>query len=316
MIPAAHIIHQHAGFYCRQTHSPLPLTLGFDGSAILQRLTSLPAHWLVSALDQLLIAAPTLTGIALPWQQWQDEPQAQQLYQHLHCDYVSRQQFWQLPLWRVARHTESPSSAEFDPSSNLFIPTRPKAPQGEVYRRYDPRIKKTLSFRVADPALDAELFTRWMNEPRVNAFWEMRGPLAQQHAYLQQLLDKKGIYPLIGCFDDLPFGYFEVYWAAEDRIGRHYRWQPYDRGMHLLVGEQQFRGAHYVSSWLRGLSHYLWLDERRTQRLVAEPRFDNARLFRHLPDAGFETVKQFDFPHKRSRLITLHRQHFFSEVGL
>ncbi|MBF4660050.1 GNAT family N-acetyltransferase, partial [Cronobacter sakazakii] len=63
-------------------------------------------------------------------------------------------------------------------------------------------------------------------------------------------------------------------------------------------------------------SHYLWLDEPRTQRLVAEPRFDNQRLFRHLPVAGFETVKEFDFPHKRSRLVMSQRSRFFSEVGL
>ncbi|EPA9875168.1 acetyltransferase, partial [Cronobacter sakazakii] len=54
----------------------------------------------------------------------------------------------------------------------------------------------------------------------------------------------------------------------------------------------------------------------RTQRLVAEPRFDNQRLFRHLPVAGFETVKEFDFPHKRSRLVMSQRNRFFSEVGL
>ena len=51
-------------------------------------------------------------------------------------------------------------------------------------------------------------------------------------------------------------------------------------------------------------------------RIVAEPRFDNQRLFRHLSSAGFDTVKEFDFPHKRSRLIMSQRHRFFSEVGL
>lgn len=49
---------------------------------------------------------------------------------------------------------------------------------------------------------------------------------------------------------------------------------------------------------------------------MAEPRFDNQRLFRHLASAGFETMKEFDFPHKRSRLIMSQRHRFFSEVGL
>ncbi|MDA4825095.1 GNAT family N-acetyltransferase, partial [Enterobacter kobei] len=89
------------------------------------------------------------------------------------------------------------------------------------YRRYDPQIKRTLSFRVADVALDGERFTRWMNTPRVNAFWEMAGPQAEQENYLRRQLDSTYCYPVIGCFDDQPFGYFELYWAAEDRIGRH-----------------------------------------------------------------------------------------------
>ena len=35
-----------------------------------------------------------------------------------------------------------------------------------------------------------------------------------------------------------------------------------------------------------------------------------------LASAGFDTAKEFDFPHKRSRLIMSQRHRFFSEVGL
>ena len=188
--------------------------------------------------------------------------------------------------------------------------------QGEVYRRYDPRIRRMLSFRIADPVSDAERFTRWMNDPRVEYFWEQSGSLEVQIAYLERQLTSKHAFPLIGCFDDRPFSYFEIYWAAEDRIGRHYSWQPFDRGLHLLVGEQQWRGAHYVQSWLRGVTHYLLLNEPRTQRTVLEPRTDNQRLFRHLEPAGYRTIKEFDFPHKRSRMVMADRHHFFTEVGL
>ncbi len=57
---------------------------------------------------------------------------------------------------------------------------------------------------------------------------------------------RRTVIRLSGCFDDQPFGYFELYWAAEDRIGRHYRWQPFDRGLHMLVGEENWRGAQYI----------------------------------------------------------------------
>ncbi|WP_407303017.1 GNAT family N-acetyltransferase [Enterobacter hormaechei] len=312
----ANIVHSGYGFRCTVTEQNLPLTLGLDGSAVLERLTGLPDGWLVDALDQLFVAAPALTGITLPWAAWQDEPQAQALFSLVHGDYLAREIFWQLPLWLKGERPQGSGGMQFDESRQLYFPLRPHRPQSEVYRRYDPQIKRTLSFRVADVALDGERFTRWMNNPRVNAFWEMAGPQAEQENYLRRQLDSTYCYPVIGCFDDQPFGYFELYWAAEDRIGRHYRWQPFDRGLHMLVGEENWRGAQYIRSWLRGLSHYLYLDEPRTTRIVAEPRFDNQRLFRHLASAGFDTVKEFDFPHKRSRLIMSERHRFFHEVEL
>lgn len=314
-MPQANIVHGQHGFECALTQQTLPLMLGLDNSASLPLMPDIPDGWLVDAIDQLLIAAPQLNGIHLPWEQWQHHPQAQPLFAAVNGDYFSRQTFWQLPLWHRGEQAVASGKMQFDQARQLYYPVRPVRPIGEVYRRYDPQIKRTLSFRVAGVEQDAERFTRWMNTPRVNAFWEMAGPQAEQEKHLHKQLDSSYCYPLIGCFDDQPFGYFEIYWAAEDRIGRHYRWQPYDRGLHMLVGEEAWRGAHFIRSWLRGLTHYLFLDEPRTQRVVAEPRYDNQRLFRHLPVAGYHTLKEFDFPHKRSRLVMSERHNFFTEVG-
>lgn len=312
----ASIIHHGYGFRCAQVDRDLPLTMGLDGSAVLEFMPSLPEGWLAEALDQLFTAAPRLTGITLPWAAWQHNAQAQRMFSLAQSDHLARDTFWQLPLWLRGERQAASNKMQYDETRQLFYPQRPVRPQGEVYRRYDAQIKRTLSFRLPDVAQDAERFTRWMNSPRVNAFWEMAGPQAEQEKYLHRQLDSTYSYPLIGCFDDRPFGYFETYWAAEDRIGRHYRWQPYDRGLHMLVGEENWRGAQYIRSWLRGITHYLLLDEPRTQRIVAEPRYDNQRLFRHLPLAGYQTLKEFDFPHKRSRLVMSERHRFFSEGGV
>lgn len=225
----------------------------------------------MQALDQLFIAAPQLSGIALPYAEWREEPQALALFALASGDYLTREQFYQLPLWLGAEPQRASGQMQYDAERDIWFPQRPSRPHGEVYRRFDPQIKRTLSFRLPEIGRDAEQFTRWMNSPRVDAFWEMSGPLEAQVAYLQRQLNSRYCYPLLGCFDDQPFGYFEVYWAAEDRIGRHYRWQPFDRGLHMLVGEECWRGAQYIRSWLRGLTHYLYLDEPRTTRVVAEP---------------------------------------------
>lgn len=291
MGPHAKLIHSGGSFYCEHLGKALTLGLGLDGSAVLHLPGPLPPGWLVQALDQLFIAAPQLTGIALPYAEWRDAPQAMALFALISSDYVAREIFYQLPLWLGAERNRTAGQMQYDTERHLWYPQRPPRPDGEVYRRFDPNIKRTLSFRLPEVDHDAPQFTRWMNSPRVDAFWEMSGPLDVQAAYLQRQLDSPYCYPLLGCFDDQPFGYFEVYWAAEDRIGRHYRWQPFDRGLHMLVGEENWRGAQYIHSWLRGLTHYLYLDESRTTRVVAEPRIDNQRLFHHLPAAGYHTLK-------------------------
>lgn len=64
----ANIVHSGYGFRCTATEKNLPLTLGLDGSAVLERLNGIPDGWLAEALDQLFVAAPALTGITLPGQ--------------------------------------------------------------------------------------------------------------------------------------------------------------------------------------------------------------------------------------------------------
>ena len=101
-----------------------------------------------------------------------------------------------------------------------------------------------------------------------------------QEALLRNGLNDKHSFPVIGCWDGKPFGYFEIYWAKEDQIGRFVTGREsthYDRGIHVLVGEQEFRGAHRVRVWLSSLVHYCWLADNRTQRVVCEPRVDNEK---------------------------------------
>ncbi|PHM48023.1 GNAT family N-acetyltransferase [Xenorhabdus miraniensis] len=313
MMPNAKLIHSLGSFRCEILEKDLPISLGLDKSAILHSLNPLPNGWLVQALDQLFVMAPQISGITLPYHEWNKEPQAQILFNLAKSDYLERETFYQLPLWLTGSRVPLNNQMRYETERQLWLPVRPSRPEDEVYRRYDPQIKHWLSFRLPNVSQDAEQFTHWMNTPRINVFWEMSGPLEVQKNYLQRQLESDYCYPLLGCFDDQPFGYFEVYWAPEDRIGRHYRWQPFDRGLHMLVGEEQWRGSQYVRSWLWGLTHYLYLDEPRTTRIVAEPRFDNQRLFRHLPIVGYQTIKEFDFPHKRSRLTMNRRNHFFCE---
>lgn len=191
------------------------------------------------------------------------------------------------------------------------IPVRPSKPVGEVYRRYDTRLGSWISFRTLDIDEDLERFNRWQNSPRVAFFWEESGSLQEHRAHLETLAKDPHCLQLIGCFDGEPFGFFDVYWAKEDRIGPHCAAGPYDRGIHMLVGEEHHRGPHKVACWLPSLVHYLFQDEPRTRRIVSEPRSDNDRMIGHLENIGFDRVRDFDFPHKRAALMSLSREGFF-----
>jgi RimJ/RimL family protein N-acetyltransferase len=192
-------------------------------------------------------------------------------------------------------------------------PLRPPPSGGEVYSRHVPGLGLKVSFHTVDPDRHLDLFHRWMNDPRVANFWELAGSREDHRTYLDKALSDRHLHPVIGCFDDEPFGYFEIYWAKEDRIAPFYAADDFDRGVHMLVGEPKWRGPQRVAAWLPSLAHYLFLDDLRTCNVVAEPRADNAKMIGYLQQTGFFKQKEFDFPHKRAALMILPREVFFDQ---
>ncbi|KAL3454502.1 siderophore biosynthesis protein [Aspergillus insuetus] len=227
-----------------------------------------------------------------------------------------------------------PPPPQFTFTNGIRHPIRQKPPhQGEVfYVRYIPSLQQYLSFRVPHlPSLkdatrplsptmsiepptpntpsDLEYLHKWMNEPRVDAAWGEAGPIAKQEEFLRQNLSKRNSFPVIGCWDGKPFGYFEIYWVKEDPLGPLIGTADnYDRGIHVLVGEQEFRGPHRVAGWLSSLVHYCWLADMRTQTVMLEPRVDNKKIINYLQNAGFYKEGEVTFPHKQSAVMKIRRE--------
>jgi len=229
---------------------------------------------------------------------------------------TERSMFWQLPApWLLAGQS-AVYPQHMVISEGKRHPRRAPKPAGELYRRFDARLGSWISLRALDIDTDLQRFNRWQNSPRVMEFWQEGGTLEQHRQYLEKLERDPHTLTLIGCFDDQPFAYFEAYWAKEDRIAPFYAVDDYDRGIHMLVGEDSHRGPHKVASWLTALTHFLFVDDPRTQRVVAEPRADNARMIGHMHSAGFYCQKEFDFPHKRAALMAIERERFFDRCAL
>ena len=130
-----------------------------------------------------------------------------------------------------------------------------------------------------DRPSDLDLLHKWMNDSRVNAAWGVAGPQETQKKFLTESLQSRHSFPVFGCWDGKPFGYFEVYWVKEDKFGRLLGGDVgnYTRGLHVLIGEEEFRGPHRVKVWLSALVHYCWLADPRTETAMLEPRVDNTK---------------------------------------
>jgi N5-hydroxyornithine acetyltransferase len=167
---------------------------------------------------------------------------------------------------------------------------------GEIfYTRFIPSVGKYLSFRVASlspkpvPCIgpigpaerehvhlttlsDTSLLQMWLSNPRVSAFWG-----GYQTNFLSDALQSKHSFPAIGMWDGVPFGFFELYWVKEDPLGRHMGHEAgdFDRGMHVLVGEEWARGK--VPIWMSSLVHWCLQSDNRTSDVYLEPRVDNEK---------------------------------------
>lgn len=224
--------------------------------------------------------------------------------------------FWQNPLPWLRDYGNSSTPLRYAITNGKRHPQRASKASGEVYRRYIPSLNSSFSLRALNIDTDLPLFNEWQNRENVALFWETRGTLEEHKKYLQDLHDDPHTQTLMGCFDDEPFAYFEMYWAREDRIAPFYDVHDYDRGAHTLIGNRRFQTPLRLKTWLCCLLHYLFLDDVRTQRIVGEPRIDNDRHIANLQRAGMAKLKEFDFPHKRAALMLVDREVFFGQSSL
>lgn len=278
--------------------------------------------------DLLLVAAEYILGHNTELEEIEihgfnpDKKSAYLLQKHfLNNDGVilfARHQFFQLKgIWHVDRdHT--PSLETWTVTKDRVHPVRNNIQSGTLYSRYVPAIEKTLSFRIIDTHRDLDTFHEWHNQPRVSNFWELALPKVELLTYMENGLKDTHTLPMILEADGKPVGYFEMYWCPEDRLAPYYsNVEAFDRGFHFLIGDPEFLGLKNTDSALKSLAHFLFIDDIRTSKIMAEPRADNAKVLKYVESIeAWKKLYEFDFPHKRAAMLECKRQIYFMGKNL
>ncbi|KAH0826370.1 acyl-CoA N-acyltransferase [Lanmaoa asiatica] len=218
------------------------------------------------------------------------------------------QRGWLPPLSSSTRHAASPFPlVESFTRTPLVIsahPLRPPKPQpGELlYRRY---------YGQVTPHLEA--FHKWHNDDRVNSGWNERGSLEQHRQYVHDILNNPAVLPMMMSWDGELMGYLEIVYVKENHVATYVPGgaKEWDRGIHVLVGEERFRGWERAQAWLRSIHHYIFLADPRTEHAIGEPKAGNGAIVQLSLDSTMHIETLFDFPYKRSVLAFLSRERFF-----
>ncbi len=229
----------------------------------------------------------------------------------------TRMEFFQIPgLWHHSSNYQL-TPEKWTLTNGRAHPTRLPPHAGYVYKRYIPQIEKTVSFRLADPAKDLDTFHEWHNQFRVYHFWELNKPKEELKEYMEKGLKDPHQFPMIVEIDNELVGYYELYWVPEDRLGPYYESEAFDRGFHFLIGNKKYLGYDNTDSIIKSGLHFLYLDDPRTRRIMAEPRHDNQKVLKYAEASiGWTKLKEFDFPHKRAALLENKREVFFGGNAL
>ncbi|MGP3971695.1 GNAT family N-acetyltransferase [Streptomyces sp. 6N223] len=165
-------------------------------------------------------------------------------------------------------------------------------------------------FRLAPVRLerDLPLIAAWMNDPVVDAFWELAGPPERTAEHIRPQLEGDGrSLPCLGLLDGSPMSYWEIYRADLDPLARHYPCRPHDTGIHLLIGDAADRGRGLGGALLRAAAELVLRHRPCCRRVLAEPDVRNAASVAAFRAAGFRKAAETQLPDKRAAIMLRHR---------
>lgn len=164
------------------------------------------------------------------------------------------------------------------------------------YSRFIPTVGKYISFRVASVSSIPVLYIGpvapnseeqrtqlcTLNDPALLQTWlsnnEAGTPKESIPGFLLDALSSEHSWPAVGQWDGNPFGYFDVYWAKEDKMGRSTEADigDWDRGLRAkFVVESAWE---VVPAWVTSFVHWSFTADLRTMNVFVEFGTDTERF--------------------------------------
>jgi aminoglycoside 6'-N-acetyltransferase len=146
---------------------------------------------------------------------------------------------------------------------------------------------------------DGPILYKWLNDPRVLAFYEGRDRTHGMEMIRDNFLSKTDINSILGClvlWDGVPVGYIQIYPIQKEELHMY----GYPETLRVY-GMDQFLGE--AELWNQGIGTLLvgtvanWLLQNQgAERVIMDPRADNLRAIHVYEKCGFKRIKLL--PHR------------------
>lgn len=140
---------------------------------------------------------------------------------------------------------------------------------------------------------DVAWLTRWLNDPKVLAYYEGRDHPQSPELIRQRFLTKSGE-PILGClvtWRQDPAGYAQIY-PLDDQAAYHFQ-EPQDGawGMDLFIGETRLWGCGIGTQLVSALSEALF-QQMGADRILIDPQVNNPRAVHVYQKCGFRIKRR------------------------
>ncbi|WP_147592744.1 GNAT family N-acetyltransferase [Corynebacterium provencense] len=179
-----------------------------------------------------------------------------------------------------------------------FLPDPPPVPQ-----TLGQGLDDNFALRTADPDRDAEMVSRWMKTPELEAAWEQPWEPERWAADWRAKLSTTYSVPVIVSYNGRDVGYMEIYRPHRDEIGKIYRSDPHDFGWHVAVGDASLTSRGIFGPFLQGLTRALVDADPLCRLVIVEPDASNVRVHHGL--RAFGAVDAGEWQQRADRRVRL-----------